>query len=187
MKTKIASITVLAIALASFLTMVPAPAHGSFIATIYGWTDKASYVPGDSGVLHITVRNQGTQAFTVRNITVDYPWMAFVTDHWDGNFTTANINNAVAAGQNYNTQYSFTVPTDGRATFGGGVASISVGTDIGSNGSFQDGTARISLALPAYQPLSLTNSILPILTVVLLGIAVVMLALVWMGINKQKK
>jgi hypothetical protein len=186
MKTKIASVSVLAIALAAILTSTPV--HGSFIATIYAWTDKSSYVPGDSGVLHITVRNTGTQAFTVRNITVDYPWMAFVTDHWDGNFTTANINNAVAAGQNYNTQYSFTVPTDGRASFFGvGTASITVGTDIGSNGSYQDGTARITMALPAYQPLSLTSSILPIITIVLLGIAVVMLALVWMGISKQKK
>jgi hypothetical protein len=185
MKTKIASVSVLAIALAAILTSTPV--HGSFIATVYAWTDKSSYVPGDSGVLHITVRNQGTQAFTVKNITVNYPWMAFVTDHWDGNFTSANINNAVAANQNYNTQYSFTVPTDGRASIGGGLASISVGTDIGSNGSYQDGSARISMALPAYQPLSLTSSILPIITIVLLGIAVVMLALVWMGINKQSK
>ena len=185
MKTRIASITVLAIA--AFALVTSAPVHGSFIATVYAWTDKASYVPGDSGVLHITVRNQGTQAFTVKNITVNYPWMAFVTDHWDGNFTTANINSAVAAGQNYNTQYSFTIPTDGRAAGLISTASIMVGTDIGSNGSFQDGTARITQALPAYQPLSLTSSILPILTVVLLGIAVVMLALVWMGVNKQSK
>jgi len=185
MKAKIASVTVLAIALATISTSTPA--HASFVASIYAWTDKASYVPGDSGVLHITVRNQGTQAFTVKNITVDYPWMAYVTDHWDGNFTTANINNAVAAGQNYNTQYSFTVPSDGRATFVASDASIIVGTDIGSNGSFQDGAARITMALPAYQPLSLTSSILPIITIVLLGIAVFMLALVWMGITKQSK
>lgn len=186
MKTKIASVTVLAIALAAILTSTPV--HGSFVATVYAWTDKSSYVPGDSGVLHITVRNMGTQAFTVKNITVNYPWMAFITDHWDGNFTTANINNAVAAGQNYNTQYSFTVPTDGRvSSILGGDASIIVGTDIGSNGSYQDGTAHINMALPAYQPLSLTSSILPIITIVLLAIAVVMLALVWMGVNKQSK
>jgi hypothetical protein len=185
MKTKIASVTVLAIALAAILTSTPV--HGSFIATVYAWTDKSSYIPGDSGTLYITVRNEGTQAFTVKNVTVNYPWMAYITNGWNGNFTDANINNAVAAGQNFNKQYSFTVPTDGRASLGGGFASISVGTDIGSNGSYQDGSARITMALPAYQPLSLSSSILPIITIVLLGIAVVMLALVWMGINKQAK
>src|SRR5215472_6357311 len=185
MKTKIASAVVLAIAIAAFATITPT--HASYMASVYAWTDKASYLPGDSGVLHITVRNEGTQTFGVKNITVTYPWKAFLTDHWDGNFTTTNINNGVTPGQSYNTQYTFTVPTDGRATPGGRIVSITTWTDIGTNGSPVDGTAVLTIALPAYQPLSLTSSILPVVTIVLLGIAVFMLALVWMGISKQSK
>lgn len=185
MKTKIASISVLAIAIAAVLSATPA--HASYIASVSAWTDKASYLPGDTGVLHVTVRNQGTQSFSVKNISVTYPWFAFVTDHWDGNFTATGINNALGTGQNYNTQYTFTVPNDGRAMPGGGDASVVVWTDIGTNGSHYDTIARVSIALPAYQPLSLTGSILPILTVVLLGVAVFMLALVWMSVSKQAK
>src|SRR2546429_1396727 len=89
MKMKIAAIAVLAIAFVSAVMI--SPIHASYAPIVYAWTDKPSYLPGDAGVLHITVRNQGTQAFTVKNITVAYPWKSFIIDHWDGNFTTAGI------------------------------------------------------------------------------------------------
>jgi len=94
MKMKIAPIAVLAIAFVSAVMI--SPIHASYAPIVYAWTDKPSYLPGDAGVLHITVRNQGTQAFTVKNITVAYPWKSFIIDHWDGNFTTAGINQAIA-------------------------------------------------------------------------------------------
>ena len=163
------------------------PTHASFAVNIYGRTDRTSYVPGDSGTLFITVRNSGTQAFTVKNISITYPWKAFITDHWDGNFTTSGITQALAAGQTYNTQYTFTVPTDGRATsILGGTVQIQVGTDI-AGGSYDSGSATIAYALPTYQPLSLASSLLPIVEIVLLGIAVVVLAMVYMGISKLSK
>src|SRR5260370_25761209 len=114
-----------------------APSHASISVNIYARTDKASYVPGDTGTLFITVRNQGTQSFAVKNISVTYPWKAFITDHWDGNFTTTGITQALAAGQTYNTQYSFTVTTDGRASVSifGGTGSIDGGTDIATSGT----------------------------------------------------
>jgi hypothetical protein len=183
MKAKIAPIAALAIALIS--TAMIAPIHASYVPSVYAWTDRASYLPGDTGILHITVRNQGTQAFTVRNITVDYPWKAYVTDHWDGNFTTSNINQAIAAGQTFNTQYAFTVPTDGRAAQFFAPVSLSVGTDIGTTGSYVSGQANISMALATYQPVEITTSAFAIATVVLLAIAVSMLALVYMGVRKQ--
>lgn len=168
------------------------PIHASFNPVVYARTDRAAYSPGDSGTLFITIRNQGTQAFTIKNISITYPWFAFVTDHWDGNTTTNNINQAVAQNQNYNTQFSFTVPTDGRASgLFGGTITMKIGTDIGGGTYIMPGgdfpTTTISYTVPTYQPLSLASSTLPIIQIVLLGIAVVMLALVWMGISRLPK
>lgn len=192
MKMKSILLTLLAISILAGVMLTPS--HASVSVNIYARTDKASYVPGDTGTLFITVRNQGTQSFAVRNVSITYPWKAFITDHWDGNST--NIISPVAAlaqGQTYNTQYTFTVPTDGRASYSllGGTISIDVGTDVGSSstttGTTYPGEATISYAAATYQPLSLTSSVLPIIEIVLLGIAVVMLAMVYMGISKLSK
>jgi len=184
MKTKRVPLTVLVIGVLSIVMITPI--HANYQAIAYGRTDRSGYLPGDSGTLFITVRNEGSQALTVKNITVVYPWMAFITDHWDGNFTATGINQALSQNQNYNTQYTFTLPTDGRAHSGS--ASITVGTDV-PNGQYQflPASAFITVAGATYQPLSLTSSVLPIIEIVLLGIAVVMLALVFMGIGKLSK
>jgi uncharacterized membrane protein len=184
MKTKRIPLTLLAIGILSI--MMIAPIHANYQAVAYGRTDRSGYLPGDSGTLYITVRNTGSQALTVKNITVEYPWWAFITDHWDGNFTATGINQALSQNQNYNTQYTFTLPTDGRAHSGS--ASITVGTDV-PNGPYQflDASASILVAGATYQPLGLSSSILPVVSIVLLGIAVVMLAFVYMGITRLSK
>src|SRR2546430_17553366 len=150
MKMKIAPIAVLAIAFVGAVHI--SPVHPSYAPIVYAWTEKPSYLPGHAGVLHITVRNQGTQAFTVKNITVAYPWKSFIIDHWDGNFTTAGINQAIATGQNSNTQYSFTVPTDGLASGFISSVSISIVTDIRTTVPYIPGSAMLSLAAATYQP-----------------------------------
>ena len=197
MKMKSIPLTLLAISILAGVLLTPS--HASVSVNTYAHTDKPSYVPGDTGTLFITVRNQGTQSFAVRNISITYPWKGFITDHWDGNST--NIISPVAAlaqGQTYNTQYTFTVPTDGRASNlysapgdSPDTILIGVGTDVGSSSSSTGTTYTIETgffyAAATYQPLSLTSSVLPIIEIVLLGIAVFMLALVYMGLNKQSK
>ena len=194
MKMKSIPLTLLAISILAGIMLTPT--HASIDVTVYARTDKPSYAPGDTGTLFITVRNEGTQSFGVRNVSITYPWTAFITDHWDGNST--NIISpvaALAAGQTYNTQYTFTVPTDGRASdaYGArpGMILIGVGTDVGSTSTYSGTTysitAPIFYAIATYQPLNLTSSLLPIIEIVLLGIAVVVLALVFMGINKIPK
>jgi len=186
MKMKSIPMSLIAVSIISLAFI--APIHASYQPLIFARTDKPSYSPGDSGTLFITVRNQGTQAFTVKNLTVTYPWHAFITDHWDGNFTTTGITQAIASGQQYNTQYSFTVPTDGRASnIFGGTISISVGTDIGSDGTYYPGTAAIQYTVPTYQPVGLATSALPLVEIALLAVAVVMLALVFFSIRKLAK
>ena len=186
MKMKNALLAMLVLGIVSAIAV--APSHASFTPVVYGRTDKPAYSPGDSGTLYVTIRNQGTQAFTVKNISITYPWFGFVTDHWDGNSTTNNINQAVAENQNYNTQFSFTVPTDGRAaSIAGGEISVTVGTDIAGGTYMNPVHVPIGYTIPTYQPLSLGSSTLPIIQIALLGIAVVMLAMVWMGISRIPK
>jgi hypothetical protein len=184
MKTKSIPLTVLAIGIISIIMI--APIHANYQAIAYARADRSSYLPGDSGTLYITVRNEGSQAITVKNITVVYPWMAFITDHWDGNFTATGINQALSQNQNYNTQFSFTLPTDGRAH--SGEASIGVYTDV-PTGQYQflQAFASITVAGATYQPLGVSSSLLPILSIVLLGIAVVMLFFVYMGVARLSK
>jgi len=189
MKMKSVTITLLAIAIVGLATLTPTHAALSGL-NVYARTDRSTYAPGDTGTLIITVRNQGTSAFTIKNITVTYPWKFFVTDHWDGNLTTVlSSAQALAAGQTYNTQYTFTVPTDGRVSnIFGGTITIGIGTaEPSPGGTTSPGSASILYSLATYQPLSLATSVLPIVEIVLLGIAVVMLALVFMGIGKLSK
>ena len=195
MKMKSTMLAMLVVSLFAAFAVIPSHAV-TLPPAIYARTDKPSYAPGDSGTLYITVRNSGTQAITVQNVSVTYPWKAFITNHWDGNFSTTGITQPIAQGQTYNTQYTFTVPTDGRAsnTYGGsnaGTIIIGVGTDIGSStsttGTTYSTTTPIFYAIATYQPLALSTSVLPIVEIVLLGVAVVMLALVWMSISKLQK
>jgi hypothetical protein len=185
MKMKSVPLTVLAITFLAALMITPI--HANYNVAVFARTDKASYLPGDSGNLIITVKNLGSQSFTVKNVTVVLPWMAFVTDHWDGNFTVAGINQPVGTpGGTFNAQYAFTVPTDGRGHSGD--ATVTIGTDI-PNGPFStpQADAFVQVAGAAYEPFGLATSLLPVISIVLLGVAVVMLAMVYMGIRKQSK
>jgi hypothetical protein len=189
MKMKNPAIALLALSALGAVMIMPIHGATNFAYSVSAWTDKSSYAPGDSGTLYITIRNTGTQSFTVRNVSIDWPWMAFITNHWDGNLTSLNINQAVGTPTGtWNTQYSFTIPTDGRA-FQGSDATIFIGTDITTGpqaGIYQTG-ATIRTAIPTYQPLDLSTSILPIINIVLIGAAVVVLVFVYMGIRKQSK
>jgi hypothetical protein len=189
MKMKSAPIAVLALSVLATMMITPIHSATSYSYSVYGRTDKSSYIPGDSGILYLTIKNTGGGSFTVRNVTIEYPWKAFITDHWDGNFTTTAINQAVGTpGGTWNTQYSFTVPTDGRAYYGSTIT-ITIGTDIttGNQQGIYTTSSPIVIALAAYQPFSLATSILPIISIVLIAAAVVMLTLVYMGIRKQSK
>src|SRR6266852_6094698 len=132
MKSKYGLIALTAFAMLSL--SLAFPAHASSNPTFYLRTDKASYSPGDSGSLQITLRNLGDTSFTVKNISISYPWMSYLNDHWDGNVSINGINTPLASNTGiWNSQQSFTTPSDGRAyRFGQGT--LRVGTDIGGGG-----------------------------------------------------
>lgn len=176
------------IALAAFAILslsLANSAHGFSNPTFYLRTDKASYSPGDSGSLQITLRNQGDTSFTVKNISISYPWMAYINDHWDGNVSINGIGTPLASnGGTWNSQQSFTIPSDGRAyRFGQGT--LRVGTDIGGGGgSYITSLFYIQMNAPTYTPVEVSTSLFAILTIAILGVATVLLFTVATALRK---
>ena len=82
---------------------------------VYAWVDKLQYAPGDSGTLYVTIRNDNPSEVYIYNITVEYPWHAYVVDHWEGN-DTVEIKAAIERdGGVLNKEFTFEVPKDGKA------------------------------------------------------------------------
>src|SRR6266581_2939114 len=94
----------------------------------------------------------------------------------------------LSPGQAFNKQYSFTVPTDGRANVLPDVVGVGIEVFVGINiaGGPLETTAPISIASATY-PIGLTTYVLPIISVVILGVAVVLLTLIYLGLPKQAK
>jgi len=97
--------------------------------TVYGYTDQTFYKPGDTGILKFWIYNGGTEDLILKNLTILYPWYNPV-GLWGGNNTiipsTATV---IAAGRNWSSTDSFTVPNDGRVPSGSSSIRISVFTD----------------------------------------------------------
>ena len=131
---------------------------------IYAWTNRASYQPGGQGKLYITIKNDRDDAITIYNITVIFPWHTYVEDHWEGNITIKDIDEAITGkGGTYSTEVEFSVPNDGRALWGG-TAYITVMTDALSWP--YSGSANIPVALPTASPA--TNNLIIILIAIVL-------------------
>jgi len=124
---------------------------------IYTWVDKPQYQLGETGTLYITIRNDGEDSVEIRNVSIEYPWFAYVKDHWEGN-ETITLTPAVALaskGGVWNREVSFTVPTDGRATTAfGGATQITITFAMDTGYSYK--TAYISIASTPY-PMSIQN------------------------------
>jgi uncharacterized membrane protein len=113
-------------------------AYASF--SIYGYTDKPQYRPGEKGTLKIWVYNDGTEDLILKNMTLYYPWHNIV---WGGNETLVpSADTVIAPKGNYSTTTQFTIPNDGRAE--GGLVTILVVTDKGTD----DGQVTLNVANP---------------------------------------
>lgn len=198
MKTQILSLLVTAV-LAVAIAM-PQLAHAQ---TLSQRTDRASYVPGDSGTLILTFVNESpTETVELRNITVYFPWAGYVDGKWQGNvsdnFGPKQLGTS-GSGQNiYTHPVTFTIPSwysGGSLGYGcpGGTVTTRYGLygDCVLVGSNQDNlkydTERVSsipIALPVYNPVSLVSMAIPIATLVVLVIATAFLAMTWSGIRR---
>ena len=91
-------------------------ANAAPIVSIYLSTNKPYYTYGESGTLHVTVRNgKDHGSIEIKNITVTFPWFGWYNDKWDGNDTLKDIDEAIAENATSETfEFQFTVPAEGR-------------------------------------------------------------------------
>jgi hypothetical protein len=81
---------------------------------VYAWTDKTQYNAGDSGKLHVTIKNGLEQAITIDAVKIWYPWHAYHDDDWVGNMTIEIETPALSGGEARDEDIPFDIPTDGR-------------------------------------------------------------------------
>jgi hypothetical protein len=124
--------------------------------TVYAWTDRVQYNPGETGTLYITVRNDLPDTdVIIKNISIVYDsWYAYVKDHWEGNQSFMNINQiCTMKGGVYYKEVTFTVPTGGR-----GVTTHATITVMLDKPEYNPGpnTVQIDVVEPPY-PMTITN------------------------------
>lgn len=90
-------------------------ANAAATVTLYGYTDKVQYKPGDTVTVYFYIYNHGPDEVILRNVSVFYPWYSPI---WDGNQSFLNIDKPRAKGTNWNKTVTFTIPTDGRWSLG---------------------------------------------------------------------
>jgi hypothetical protein len=81
---------------------------------VYAWTDKTQYNAGDSGTLHVTIKNGLEQAITIDDVKIWYPWHAYHADDWVGNETIEIDPPALSGGESRDRPIHFDIPSDGR-------------------------------------------------------------------------
>lgn len=96
----------------SMLLMTPlAHSQEAFVRT-----DKAEYLPGETGTLHYSVYNSRSGAITLKKVTIIYSnWRAIRNGVWEGN-QTIDLNVAIIGNGVYENSTTFTVPSDGRTS-----------------------------------------------------------------------
>ena len=83
--------------------------------TVFVFSDKPEYAPGESGTLYITFSNNLGKKVSIYNITITFElWFAYTAGKWEGNYTI-EVNTVYNPGDKLEKQIDFTVPTDGRA------------------------------------------------------------------------
>ncbi|HZD13320.1 MAG TPA: hypothetical protein VE177_07370, partial [Candidatus Binatus sp.] len=195
MKNKLA---VVAAILAVFAVAIAQPAHAQSITTR---TDQASYTPGGSGTLYITVVNQSpTQTLEIRNITIYFPWAGYIDGKWaSGGNVSYNLSpyqvlttSASPGGGNiylYNVQ--FTIPSwygsFGSSNCPGGSTSTRYGVYAGcvllgtnTNGlRYESMSFGVSMAIPTYQAPSFIDTLLPTATFAVLVVSTGLIFMAW--------
>ncbi len=199
----------IAIAVIAIMSLGPT-AHAQQLTGRY---DRASYVPGDSGTLTVSiVNNQAQGTVEIRNLTVYFPWAQLVDGKWpSGANATVNLSSSswktlgsLNSGNNvYTSSFSFAIPTwyGGNPfsnIFGGfcpnnpdtryGLYSGCILVGITANPPrYETQSFGINMAAATYTPTSLVAEWLPIATLVVLVVATAFLAMAWMSLRRAAK
>lgn len=212
MNGKIRNSAILAVLAIFAIAAFGQPAHAQNV-TIGTQYDRASYIPGDSGTLTISIVNNGGSPLELRNITIYFPWAQFINGKWPS--PAPNVTNnispfapigSLSSGNNiYTWSTSFTIPTwYAGSVFGNGPGSNCPGNTgdprystsysgcvfIGLSGnppSYDSQRLGIAMALPTYTPTSLQTYWFAIANVALLGVAAVLLAMVYNATRRLAK
>ncbi len=190
------------------LVALGTPVHAQQVNARY---DRASYVPGDSGTLFISiVNNSPTSTLEIRNLTIYFPWAQLVDGKWpsSGANVTVNLSPWVVLGSQgsnnniYLYSTSFTIPSwYGGSIFGGGsncpgnIRNVRYGQysgclvlgTTGSPPSYDTQSFGIVMALASYTPTSIISLWLPIATLVVLVVATAFLAMAWISLRRMGK
>jgi len=153
---------------------------------VYAWVDKLQYAPGDSGTLHITIRNDMADEVYVYNITIIYPWHAYVVDQWEGN-DTIEVKTAIERdGGVRNWESTFEVPKDGKAIIGDTAIDVNVWTDeLGVEGP--DNPVLISVANPpVHMALTGMDTWMTSLTVVVVICTIILAIVVFLSTRRTR-
>jgi hypothetical protein len=196
---------VVTVAILAVIAVAFAPsAHAQTIATR---TDQASYTPGGTGTLYITVVNpSSTDTLEIRNLTIYFPWAGYVDGKWasGGNVSydlapyKVLTTSASPGGGNiftYNTQFSIPSwfltagtncpgnPGSTTTRYGSYSRCLLLGTN--TNGlRYESQTFTIFMATPNYNVSNFTEMLLPTASFVVLVVAAALLFMVWTGIKR---
>jgi len=178
------AMTLLSAILFASLTKAQPPTEKFYV---YAWVDKLQYEPGDSGTLYITIRNDLKTEVYIYNITIEYPWHAYVEDHWEGN-DTIEVKTAIERdGGVINKESKFEVPKDGKAiTAGTSQIDVVVWTDeLGLEGP--DSPVLISVANPpVHMAVKDMNTWMTSLTVVIVVCTIILAIVVFLSTRKTQ-
>lgn len=134
--------------------------------TVYGYTDRAYYKPGETGTINFWVHNQGTEDLILNNVSIYYPWDK--NGLWGTNQTiTPESSTVILVGGNWSSTATFTVPNDGRSTSGNANFRINTDKVIGVEQVYVTVTNT-----PAYLALENMNQLTMLLTLLAIFVIV---------------
>jgi hypothetical protein len=210
MNGKIRNSAILAILAILAIAIIGQPAHAQNV-TIGGQYDQASYVPGQSGTLTVSIVNDGGNPIELRNITIYFPWAQLINGKWPTS-PAANVSDNISpfveigsqsSGSNiYTWSTSFTVPSWYAGSIFGSGSNCPGYTDprydtsyhgciiVGISGNppgYETQHFSIAMALPTYTPTSLQTEWFSIATIAILGVLAILMAMVWNSTRRLSK
>ena len=196
-------LAVTATILAVLAVAIAQPAHAQSITTR---TDQASYTPGGTGTLYITIVNQSpTTTLEIRNLTIYFPWAGYVDGKWasGGNvsynlspYTVLTTSGSPGGGNIFLYNTAFTIPSWFGAFAGtncpGGTTSTRYGIYagcilLGTNGNglrYETMSFSMSMAIPTYNAPSFIDMIIPTATFGILVVSTGLLFAAWTSLKR---
>lgn len=153
--------------------------------TVYAWTVKSQYKPGDTGTLKITILNERDSPTEIRNISIIYPWFAYngKTGEWEGNATvTEELPLWVNPGDSYYREVEFTIPNDGRVVAAG---TIDIEVETGDGLASEDVPLRVS-SVPLPMSIENLDTWMTSLTITLVVCAIILAIVILLATRRTR-